>query len=414
MGDMILRKRIILIGILIVVLIFSAIHIFINLRGKFILQENLGRLLKREVIISRLSTSLPLNIIIKGFEAKGLLKVDRVILKGVFFDVFRNRLYMSLLKIEHPAITLEKEALEPKKQIIEVLEPKEVISALLNKKADDKSGSESVKLPQLNSSLPGLCVHRFIINNGSINYIDKTIDRNGVLIKIHNVDLKVENLNLNIAGPQITSFQLKADIPWQDEKEQGKVNVSGWVNLLKKDMQADVKVEDIDGLYLYPYYSQWVNLEKTHIQKVKLNFSSNIYGLNNDITAKCHLELTDIEFKERAPEEQLKKEEKIAHAVLDIFKAMDQGKIVVDFTIHTKMDRPLFSMVPLAGAVENKLASSGKLDKPKVQDVVVLPIKILEGIVKSTADLSKAAIDGTFAVGNELGKSLAASFKKEK
>lgn len=414
MEDMILRKRIILIGILIVVLIFSAIHIFINLRGKFILQENLGRLLKREVIISRLNTSFPLNINIKGVEVKGLFKADKVVLKGVFFDIFRNRFYLSSLKIERPVVILEKEALEPKKQI-EVLEPKESNPVLLNKNTGDKNENKSVKSFQLNSSLPGLSIRRFIVDNGSINYIDKKADNNNeVLINIHNLDLKIVNLSLNIAGQQITSFKLNADIPWQDNGKQGKVNASGWINLLKKDMQADVKVEDIDGLYLYPYYSQWVNLEKTHIQKVKLNFSSNIHGLNNDITAKCHLELIDIEFKERAPEEQLKKEERIARAVLNIFKAMDQGKIVVDFTIHTKMDKPLFSLSPLAGAVENKLASSGKLDKPAVQDVVVLPIKILEGIVKSTVDLSKAAIDGTFAVGNELGKSLAASFKKEK
>lgn len=396
-----MRKKILFTGVLAVILIFTAIHIFINLKGKLILQEKLGKLLKREVVISKVSSGyIPFNINVIGLEAKGLFKADKIVLKLSFFDFFRKRFYLSLLKIEHPVITLEKEVLASAKQI-EGQESKEVIPALLNKKNE-------------NSALPGLSIRQFIIDKGSINYIDKTIGNDEVLIKIRNVDLRADNLNLNIGGTQITSFQLKADIPWQDEKEQGKINVSGWVNLLKKDMQADVKVEDIDGLYLYPYYSQWVNLEKTHIQKVKLNFSSNIHGLNNDITAKCHLELTDIKFKERAPEEQQKKEEKIAHAVLDIFKAMDQGKIVVDFTIHTKMDKPLFSLAPLAGAVEYKLASSGKLDKPKVQDVVVLPIKILEGIVKSTTDLSKAAIDGTFAVGNELGKSVAASFKKEK
>ncbi|MFH1441307.1 MAG: DUF748 domain-containing protein [Candidatus Omnitrophota bacterium] len=403
---MILRKKILLTGVLIVVLIFAAIHVFIQLRGKALLKDKLERVLKREVVISRLETSFPLNINIRGLEVKGLFRADKVILKAGFFDVFRNRFYLSLLKIEQPVITLEKEALPP--------ELKKQIPVLLNSNLSAQKEDKTLQLPQLNPLLPGLGIHHFIVDNGSINYIDRSIENNELLIKIRNLDLKIDNLNLNIADPQITSFRLKANIPWQDNGEQGKVNVSGWVNLLKKDMQADVKVEGIDGLYLYPYYSQWVNLEKTRIQKVKLNFSSNIYGLDNDITAKCHLELTDIEFKERSSEELQKKEERMAHAVLDIFKAMDQGKIVVDFTIHTKMDKPLFSMVPLKGALENKLASSGKLDKPSVQGVVSLPIKILEGIVKSTADLSKAAIDGTFAVGSELGKSVVASFKKEK
>lgn len=407
-------RKILLIGLSVITILFTALHIFINLKGKFILQEKLGRLLRREVVIRRLNTSLPINISINGFEVKGLFKADKVILKGVFFDIFKNRFYLSLVKIKNPIITVEKKALEQPKRQNEVLVPKEINPVLSNKNAGDKNETNPVKLLKLNASLPGLNIRQFIVGKGSFNYIDRNIDNKGLLIKIHNLDLRIENLNLNIAGAQITSFQLKADIPWQDNRERGKVNMSGWVNLLKKDMQADVKVEDIDGLYLYPYYSQWVNLEKTRIQKVKLNFSSNIYGLNNNITAKCHLELTDIEFKERAPEEQQQKEEKIAHAVLDIFKAMDQGKIVVDFTVHTKMDKPLFSFIPLAGAVENKLVKSGKLDRPAMQEVVILPIKILEGIVKSTADLSKAAIEGTFAIGNELGKSVVASFKKEK
>jgi len=43
----------------------------------------------------------------------------------------------------------------------------------------------------------------------------------------------------------------------------------------------------------------------------------------------------------------------------------------------------------------------------------MLPAKILEGAVKGATDISKAVIDGTFAVGNEIKKSVEDAFRKE-
>ena len=107
-------------------------------------------------------------------------------------------------------------------------------------------------------------------------------------------------------------------------------------------MLASLKIENIDAIAFYPYYSTWVDLEKARIEKAKLNFSSKIRGKDNDISAQCHLELTDIVRKVRPPEEAQQKAERLTDAVLDMFKAMNQGKVVLDFTLHTKMDHPQF------------------------------------------------------------------------
>ncbi|MBI4982731.1 MAG: hypothetical protein HZC15_06320 [Candidatus Omnitrophica bacterium] len=99
-------------------------------------------------------------------------------------------------------------------------------------------------------------------------------------------------------------------------------------------------------------------------------------------------------------------------AVLDYFKALDQGKITLDFIFKTKMDRPEFSFSNIKMAFEDKLAvARGKGFKP--QDVLLLPTKLLEGSVKGATELSKAVIDGTFAVGNELKKAVEEVFRKE-
>ena len=71
-------------------------------------------------------------------------------------------------------------------------------------------------------------------------------------------------------------------------------------------MQAALKIKDIDAIYLYPYYSMWVDLEKARIEKAKLNFSADINGLNNNVNVECHLELTDMVRKPLEPGQRRK------------------------------------------------------------------------------------------------------------
>ena len=65
-------------------------------------------------------------------------------------------------------------------------------------------------------------------------------------------------------------------------------------------------------------------------------------------------------------------------------------------------------------AFEDKLAKARGANGFKAQDVLMFPAKLMEGTVKTATTLSKAVIDGVFAVGNEIKKSVEDSFKKEK
>jgi hypothetical protein len=155
-----------------------------------------------------------------------------------------------------------------------------------------------------------------------------------------------------------------------------------------------------------------VDLEKARIESAKLNFSSNIHGIDNKVTAECHLELTDIVRKPRPPEENQEKAEKLADTVLDAFRAMNQGKIVLDFTIRTKMDRPEFGFGSIKMAVEDKLARARNGSGVTPQNVMMLPGKLLEGATKGATEFSKSVIDGTFAIGQGIKKSVEETFKK--
>jgi len=145
-------------------------------------------------------------------------------------------------------------------------------------------------------------------------------------------------------------------------------------------------------------------LGKGAYRKAKLNFNSKITGENNDVSAQCHLELADIVRKPRPPEEPQQKAERLTDAVLDMFKAMNQGKVVLDFTLHTKMDHPQFGFENIKSAFEGKLMEARSYSGLRPQDMLLWPGKLLQGGIKSGSDLSKAAIDGVFALGNGMKK----------
>jgi len=90
--------------------------------------------------------------------------------------------------------------------------------------------------------------------------------------------------------------------------------------------------------------------------------------------------------------------------VLDMFKAMDRGKVVLDFTLHTKMNQPQFSFENIKSAFEGKLMQAKASAGLRAQDMLLLPGKMLQKGFQSGADLSKAVIDGVFALGNGLKK----------
>ena len=117
--------------------------------------------------------------------------------------------------------------------------------------------------------------------------------------------------------------------------------------------------------------------------------------------------------KPRPPEEPQEKAERITDAVLDMFKSMNQGKVILDFTLHTKMDRPEFGFGNIKSALEGKLRDARKGSGFKLENALAFPGKAIEGGVKGGMDLSRAVFDGVFAVGNEIKNILEGAFRKD-
>jgi len=364
-----------------VVIIFSLLYAVILLAAKTIIANKIEKATGLKTSISKLSILPPFNIEARGVEIAGLIKADRVYLAPSILGLLFGKLAFNKIVIGGPEVTYQRNP--PVASVKDIRAPAAPVT------------TQSKSVPVIIKSLK--------VYAGKLNFIDATSASGKISVIIKDIDLYITNLSTS-GTKDISNLDLKGKVSWNTGEPDGKILLQGWVDFYKKDILATLKIEDIDAIVFYPYYSTWVNLEKARIQKAKLKFNCNIKGANNDVAADCHLELVDMVRKVRLLEEPQQKAEKITDAVLDMFKSMDQGKVVLDFVLHTKMDRPEFGFANIKSAFEGKLMQARSSAGMRPQDMLSWPGRWVQSGIKSGADLSNAVIDGIFDLSNGIKK----------
>ncbi|MFC1804407.1 DUF748 domain-containing protein [Candidatus Omnitrophota bacterium] len=387
-------KKYLITACIIVAALYGALYLSILFLGKTILISRLKELTKKDVSIGHFVLRPPFNIYLEKLDIKDLARADSISISPSAIGFLTGNIVFNSITVKNPEVVYER-AMAGRAQS----------SAAVSSVATG-AGKEKSRLR--------LFLKRARIENGKVIFIDHSTGEKGIKLIVEEIDFRLDNLGL-LPRSMRTNFKLQGRVPWQRDGYKGKITAEGWFNIFKKDMQAALKFEDIDGVYLYPYYSQWVDLDKARIESAKLQFTSDIEAVDNDLTAKCRVELTDIVRRQRLVDEEPGKEEKIADAVLDVFRILNQGGVVFNFTIRTKMNSPQFSAGDIKEAFDEKvaLAKAKKRSEFKVENVFAFPVRFLEGLAEGALELSRAAVDGTYALGKELKDSVEIAFTKE-
>ena len=384
------KISLIIFAVFLVWIIVFQVHF--NMRGKALLVERLQALTGRKVTVGSFFATFPTNIHARNIEIEGLGKVDQIYAAGGFYNVFTKGFGFAMVGIYHPSLVMARGA---DQSFTEIIAP---VVRLFVRRGPLGAGSSI-------TPFTSCYIGHLVINDGNITYTDTVSAQKSIVIRLEDLSVNIDNMNFCALDSRVTNFMVKARIPWREGSENGTLTCNGWYDWFKKDMQASLKVENIDAVYLYPYYAKWLDPEKARIERARMQLTSDISGLNNDINAQCRLELTDIVFTPRAPEDENRREEKIAGTVLGMFKEQgqgDQGKVVLSFPIKTHMDDPKFGFGTIKSAVESKIHTEMAKNRPGIVDVVFFPAKIVEGGIRTTTDMTKAVIGGVFSIGWEL------------
>ena len=389
------------------ILLYAGAYIFMLLAGKSMIINSLEGLTHKKVTMGSFAITPPFTLQINKLNIQGMAQIDSVSVSPGISSIIRGGLVLDSVKVIRPEVTFEKNLSGNANGAAGGLN--KFLSGSNIAPAANAPASISAQTAQ--KPVPQVIFKRLIVKDGKLHFIDHSAGSGGIIINAHNINFDLRN-TFTFPFSVITNFKLSARIPWHEGAAEGKVEASGWLDFTKKDMRATLDIRDIDGVYLYPYYSKFVDLEKARIQSAKLNFTSDIRGENNDVVVKNHLELTDIVRKPRAEEEYQDKAERITDAVLDAFRMLNGGKIDLDFTFRTKMDKPQFGFKLVKNAIEDKMILARNSKGFGAEEVVVIPAKLIGGTFKGATGFSKALFQGTLVFGKEIKKSMEESFKK--
>ena len=370
------------------VIIFTLAYTFILLAAKTIIIAKIERATGLKTTISSLDIRPPFGIQVRGFEIAGLIKADRIYIAPSIRSLIFGRLAFNKIVINSPEATYQRNlAAEP---------------VVKDSQAPVTENQNPPVVAAQGKGFP-VTIRKLKIYSGRLNFIDTTAPSGKISVLIKDINFYITNI-FTFSNQGVSNFDLKGNLSWDTGEPDGRILLAGWVDFYKKDMLAVLRIENIDAIVFYPYYSTWVDLEKARIQKAQLNFNCNIKGVANDVTADCHLELADMVRKVRLLDEPQEKAEKITDAVLDMFKSMDNGKVVLDFVLHTKMDRPEFGFTNIQSAFEGKLMQARSSAGLRPQDMLSWPGRWVRSGIKSGIDFSNAMIDGIFDLSNGIKK----------
>lgn len=348
-------KTIIIWLLILSVVIYVGASVLVATTGKAILSKTASDILGRETKVGSLSLLPPYTISINDLEVKDFVSVSNIKIEPSIISFLIGKIGLNKLVISKPALNLVRLD-QTKFNFNEILDN-------ITKKFQGQKKKE-------------IFAKEVYIDNGSISFVDK----------ITNVAFDISSINLSaITGLDLkTRIKVAAKAEEKSGQELADLGADGWINLLRKDMDAKVSLDVLDIAYAKGYFSNFAK----NIQSGKILFSSNLVSKNNDLTVDCHVEAKDLVFKsaEAAGEAESKQAALFNNISGIVFSTIlaPGSKGLFDFSIHTKLDNP-----KLEG-----LKFSGNIYAAPIQNMIQSP--------KETAEQFKKVGEDFKAIGKQM------------
>jgi uncharacterized protein involved in outer membrane biogenesis len=310
-------------------ILLSVIYLVASLTLKpFLLKELSRGLNNRRVEARAVSVSFPLNFEFKDLrlfnkeEERMLLTVEDLKIGLNPFSFFTQTTLLNYILLSKPDLKLEKSS-SGELNISDLLTP--------SQKPKAKSKRQ-------------LLILRIEIKKGEIELLDHTAVSQPFTTKIDNLNLRIAKVYFPPTSAK-TNFNLSFDLVNLAGQIRGSAETQGWVNIIKKDMSADLEIKNFDLTYFKPYYKSGFS----SIQSGVLSFDSNLNSKDNDLAARCKLEVNSLTFAQ----ENESSSDVFGVSVTNLIDYLkdSQGKISMTFTLHGKMDKPQELISRMSGVV---------------------------------------------------------------
>ncbi len=351
---------------LILLILFSlfilGFQIFLKLKGKEVLSRKLTELFGRPVRIEKLEPLFPLGIFLEDLEAEKLFKIKRVYAKGFAIDIFKKGLILFSLKIVEPQVRIERDFFIESPPI-----KKSGVSLPLHTDLEKKTLAAGVEstTQRKHFFLPFKIKH-LVIEKGEFEFIDKIDPQDTVTLRLENLDSRMNNLSFSKRGLGKFSLYLKGELPWNKETI-GSLNLEGWIDYLKRNMDLKLALKNVDYFALSSYYPPFWKPANLGLKEAYLSLEAKLNSKNNDLIIDAELSLEKISFLEDFAEPS---KIKYLRTVIALIKG-GQEKPTLRFRLHTRMDNPRFDFQQITYNLKDTfkvspiLMAESTLDKTK-------------------------------------------------
>lgn len=325
------------------VVVFFAAYVFVQARGKDILVAKMSDAMQKPVTVGSLNVILPLGLEIRDLNVPGYGYVRKARIGSGLFYLFGNYFSFSSLVLTEPHMVVQRTG--DKRFVFGEGEPKEGNNPQQVLQGTEGGSPKAEEKPS--AKAPGFSFGKVIVKEGKINFLDNSSPENAGRILIDQVNIKAQNVSFP-PRDRVTKFLVSGMVTGaEDGGPTGKIESRGWMNLVKKDMNGEVRMENLDGKIFSEYFGG-PSLGK-NVKSMAVNLSAGLESKNNDMAVKGKVSVDNVVLNK---EQDKDAKPSFEDMLLGGLQSIAQG-ISIDFSFKTKMDRFKIDSFSFSGSIFN-------------------------------------------------------------
>jgi hypothetical protein len=279
-----MKKKIILLGILIAAGFVGYRWGIERLHQR--IEIELSMQLNRHVYIRDIELQLPFDLYLQGVRI--FEKAAPTTSQPRFLEMERLTVRPNLLSWMWGKIVIDHIQVEKAKLYL-VRNPDGTLNVSDMLQASSGKGSSPAKTTDVT-------IKAIDLMDGEIVILDNALaDPNGLQTALDRVELHLRQLQWPIRPTTVTHFSLSSRMnPGGRQQESvSRIILKGWINWLRRDLQANLEVKDLDVAQFNPYLKGDAAFF-SNLESCKIQFSSEAKSTENVLTATCRFRMSDV------------------------------------------------------------------------------------------------------------------------
>ncbi|PIQ85318.1 MAG: hypothetical protein COV73_05875, partial [Candidatus Omnitrophica bacterium CG11_big_fil_rev_8_21_14_0_20_43_6] len=243
--------------------VFLVANILIGVFAPRIVEQQIQQNLKLKASLGKISLSLPFTITLERLEIGELASIKKISLSPNLVALLFGKIVIHGLNIIEPVINIEQ----------------------------SKDGKLNLPFLEQKGKAPEIYLTSLRVRDGRINFTDNQVTTNGFKVVIGKLNIKVTKVVSPITSLE-TNFDISAQLLGAGDESFGELTLSGWLDYLKRDLDAELEVKGLDVTKFSVYYGNFISNRK--LSSARLDLVSTAKAQNNALHIATKFNLSNL------------------------------------------------------------------------------------------------------------------------